>query len=172
MLHYGPETANARLLLSRLVEERLQQNRRAPVATGAAEPQAREDISIEPVQDQLRSLKPSTDAHRLLQNRAIEVSGNVAEAHWLVVERDDEGLPFAFLIILVFWLSLLFFTFGLLSPVNSTVICFLIFCALSVAAAVFLVTDMAHPYLGVIQVSDEPLRKALDRLSKGEGPAA
>lgn len=167
MLHYGPETAEARRLLARLVEARLQQNWHRPLEAGALEPPASEEISIEPVQDQLRSLKPETDAQRLLQNRAIEVSGNVAEAHWLVVEHGDEDLPFAFLIILVFWLSLLFFTFGLLSPVNSTVIVVLVFCALSVAGAVFLITDMAHPYLGVIQVSDEPLRKALERMSEG-----
>ena len=172
MLHYGPETADARRLLSKLVEARLQRNWHTPAAMDGVGPQVSEDIGIEPVQDQLRALKPSTDAQRLLQNRAIEVSGNVAEAHWLVVEQEDESLPFAFLIILVFWLSLLFFTFGLLSPVNGTVIFVLVSCALSVAGAVFLITDMAHPYLGVIQVSDEPLRNALDRLSKGKGPAA
>lgn len=39
-------------------------------------------------------------------------------------------------------------------------------CSLSVAAAVFLVVDMAHPYLGVIHVSDQPLRTALAHLGQ------
>ncbi|NLS08159.1 DUF4239 domain-containing protein [Rhizobium sp. P32RR-XVIII] len=167
MIHYGPETAEARRLLSQLVESRLQIN--WPAAADGAGHQSRDEISIEPIQDQLRSLKPGTDAQRLLQARAIEVSGDIAEAHWLVVESDGESLPIAFLVILAFWLALLFFTFGLLSPVNSTVVCMLIVCALSVGGAVFLIIDMAHPYLGVIQVSEEPLRNALSRLSAHTG---
>lgn len=54
------------------------------------------------------------------------------------------GLPTAFLGILVFWLAWLFATFGLQAPVNPTVIFVITVCAISVAAAVFLVVDMAH----------------------------
>lgn len=43
-------------------------------------------------------------------------------------------------------------------------ICMLLMCGLSVAGAVFLIIDMAHPYLGIIQVSDAPLRTALAHL--------
>jgi hypothetical protein len=102
----------------------------------------------------------------LLQSRALEVSGQIAEAHWLLVEKGGEGPPWAFLAILVFWLALLFFTFGLLAPGNGTVVCILFVCALSVAGAVFLIVDMAHPYLGFIRVSDAPLRTALAHLGQ------
>jgi len=166
MAHYGPETNEARRLLAELVSLRLQE---AWVDEGHDDtmPDARRsDVGIEPVQDQLRALSPETDAKRQLQSRAIAVSGEIAEAHWLLVEKGGEGLPQAFLVILVFWLALLFFTFGLLAPANGTVIGMLFVCALSVAGAVFLIIDMAHPYLGIIQVSDAPLRTALAHLGR------
>jgi hypothetical protein len=88
----------------------------------------------------------------------------VAEGHWLQVESADEGLPWGFLIVLVYWLALLFGTFGLQAPANPTVLTIIIVCALSVAGAVFAISDMANPYAGFIQISDRPLEGALARL--------
>ena len=94
------------------------------------------------------------------------MSGDIAEAHWLVTETVGDGLPWAFLAVLVFWLGLLFVTFGLLAPTNATVLGLLLACALSVAAAVFLIVDMAHPYIGIIHVSYAPLQTALEQLGQ------
>jgi hypothetical protein len=153
-------------VLAELVEARLNQNWGSGGKSESTTENISEDTGIEPVQDELRSLSPDTEAKRLLQARALEVSGQIAEAHWLLVEKGGEGPPWAFLAILVFWLALLFFTFGLLAPGNGTVVSMLFICALSVAGAVFLIIDMAHPYLGFIQVSDAPLRTALAHLGK------
>ena len=38
--------------------------------------------------------------------------------------------------------------------------------ALSVSGAIFIVLDMTHPLQGVIQVSSEPMRKALELLGQ------
>ena len=65
---------------------------------------------------------------------------------------------------MIFWLSVLFATFGLLAPSNMTVVLTLLVCALSVAGAVFLIVDMTNPYLGLIRISDAPLRDALAEL--------
>ncbi|MEK1851588.1 MAG: DUF4239 domain-containing protein [Phyllobacterium sp.] len=164
MAHYGQETAGARQILAELVKARLHQNWENNGNVSSLPESASDDLGIEPVQDELRSLSPGSEAKRLLQSRALEVSGQIAEAHWLLVEKEGEEPPWAFLAILVFWLALLFFTFGLLAPANATVVCMLFVCALSVAGAVFLIIDMAHPYLGLIQVSDAPLRTALAHL--------
>jgi hypothetical protein len=107
----------------------------------APAPDASEEATIEPVQAELRALFPDTNAQRLLQSRALQVSGDIAEAHWLLTESVGDGLPWAFLAVLIFWLGLLFVTFGLLAPANATVIGLLFACALSVAAAVFLIVD-------------------------------
>lgn len=163
MAQYGPETSDARSRLHRLVEIRLAQG--WGPASLAIDPYDASQ-SIEPIQAQLRDLLPRTEPQRLLQTRALEVSGQLAEARWMLVEASAEGLPTAFLIILVFWLAWLFATFGLQAPANPTVIGVMLICSLSVAGAVFLVVDMAHPYMGVIHVSDGPLREALAHLGK------
>ncbi|KQV80018.1 DUF4239 domain-containing protein [Rhizobium sp. Root1220] len=161
MVQYGDETKEARRQLTALVYARLNQT-----WGGLQETQhsADDDLGIEPVQRTLRALVPHDDAQKLIRDRAIEVSGQIAEAHWLVVEAGNEGLPTAFLVVLVFWLALLFMTFGLLSPRNATVLCIVSVCAVSVGGAIFVINDMAHPYHGIIYVSDEPLRFALGRI--------
>jgi hypothetical protein len=166
MAHYGPETAAARSLLRQLVTARLQQGWGYAGNDEDATDIAVGDAGVEPVQDLLRALSPATDAQRWLQSRALEVSGQIAEAHWMLLDTGSEHLPSAFLMILVFWLALLFTTFGLLAPGNATIVATLLVCSLSVAGAVFLIVDMAHPYLGLVYVSDAPLREALDELGR------
>lgn len=164
LAHYGPPAHDARGLLRKLIEDRLRQpwDKKRPVGPADTSVEA----GIEPLQDKLRALVPQTDAQDLLRSRALEVSGKIAEAHWLQIEMRSEGLPWPFLAVMVFWLALLFFTFGLLAPANTTVVLTLLVCSLSVAGAVFLIVDMDHPYLGYIHVTDAPLRDAIDRLGR------
>jgi hypothetical protein len=60
----------------------------------------------------------------------------------------------------------LFLSFGLFAPRNATVLALLLFCALSVSSAIFLVLEMGRPLDGVIKASNAPLRKALQLMDK------
>ena len=161
MAHYGEATKNARVSLRKFLEERLDhgwlENDAPSVNTG-----------LEEVQDLLRALTPNTNAERWLQSQALDVSGKIAEAEWLFVASGEEVLPWAFLVVVVFWLAVIFGTFGLLAPSNPTVVATLLVCSLSVAGAVFLIVDMANPYRGVIYISDSPLRSSLRQLGPPE----
>jgi len=160
LAQYGSETAAARAQLRTMVEARLQRAWERDPPAGEVE------LGIEPVQVELRALNPETNSQRLLQARALQISGDIAEAHWLLTETVGGGFPLPFLAVLVSWLALLFATFGLLAPRNMTVVVVLGFCALSVAAAIFLIVDMDHPYVGIIHVPDAPLRTALAHLGR------
>jgi hypothetical protein len=166
MAQYGPETSEARIRLRQLIETRLSQGWGNSASKSALAESFYDSPGIEPIQSELRALKPKDEPQRMLQVRALEVSGYLAEAHWILVESDTEGLPTAFLVILTFWLAWLFATFGLQAPANPTVIGVMGICSMSVAAAVFLVVDMAHPYIGVVHVSDAPLQSALKYIGK------
>ncbi|AHG47023.1 membrane protein [Rhizobium leguminosarum bv. trifolii CB782] len=166
MAQYGPETDNARRLLRQLIERRLSRGWTAETTDAASGKALGEYQDIEAVQGDLRSLSPRDAVQHALQTRALDVSGMVAETHWLLVESGSEGLPGAFLAVLVCWLSLLFATFGLQAPPNPTVLSILFVCALSVAGAVFLISDMANPYIGLVRVSDAPLQSAMERLGR------
>ncbi|NKK68546.1 DUF4239 domain-containing protein [Rhizobium leguminosarum] len=166
MAQYGPETDKARQLMRELIERRLSRGWTAETTDETSGNAPGEYQDIEAVQTVLRSLLPRGSVQHSLQARALEVSGMMAEAHWLLVESGKEGLPWAFVTVLVCWLSLLFATFGLQAPANLTVLSILLVCALSVAGAIFLVSDMANPYVGLIRVSDAPLQFAIERLGK------
>ena len=70
------------------------------------------------------------------------------------------------LVMLVFWLTAIFISFGLFAPTNGTVVASLLISALSVCGAIFIFLEMQRPYEGLIQVSSAPLRAALTQLGK------
>ncbi len=166
MSRYGPETAEARKILRELVETRLATPWAETDEDSGATSRIVHDRGVEPIQDELRALTPATDSQRWLIGRALEITSELAEEHWMLVETRAEGLPLPFFAVMVFWLALLFGSFGLLAPTNMTVVVTIFVCVLSVAGAVFLLIDMAHPYRGLIFVSDAPLRTALAELGR------
>jgi hypothetical protein len=89
----------------------------------------------------------------------------MARTRWLTSLPNDSSIGIPFLLVLGFWLTVMFGSFGLLSPQNSMVTTVLLLCALSVAAAVFLILDLDQPLDGVIRVSSAPLRGALVQLA-------
>jgi hypothetical protein len=52
-------------------------------------------------------------------------------------------------VVLVFWVCIIFVSFGLFAPRNATVIAFLCVCALSVSGAIFLLGRLASAVLSV-----------------------
>ena len=67
---------------------------------------------------------------------------------------------------LVLWLAIIFISFGLFAPVNTTVMATLFLCALSVSGAIFLIMEMYRPFEGLMQISSDPLRNALAHLGQ------
>jgi hypothetical protein len=70
------------------------------------------------------------------------------------------------LIVLTFWITALFISFGLFAPLNGTTVASLFVSALSVSGAILLILEMYTPYGGLIEVSSVPLRAALAQLGK------
>jgi hypothetical protein len=75
-------------------------------------------------------------------------------------------LPTPFLILLVFWLTILFASFGLFSSRNITVIIALVLCVVAVSSGIELVIDMTNPFGGIVRLSSTPLRHAVKVLSE------
>jgi hypothetical protein len=70
------------------------------------------------------------------------------------------------LVVLIFWLTIIFISFGLYVPRNATVVVSLLVSAISVSGAIFLILEMYSPYEGLIHVSTAPLRAALTHLGQ------
>ncbi len=121
---------------------------------------------MELVLDKIRLLTPQNESQRLLQAQALQIGNNLLQSRWLVLERAQLTIPTIFLVILLFWLTILFASIGLFSPYNSTVVIVLMVCAISVACAIFLIEDLSRPYQGMMKVSSAPFDKALEHLGR------
>ena len=80
------------------------------------------------------------------------------------MEQASSAIPTPFLVVLVFWLAVIFTSFGLFAPYNATVVATLFVCALSVSGAIFLILELDSPFVGLLQISDIPLRDAIAHL--------
>jgi hypothetical protein len=165
MAHYGPETMEARDLLRRSVTSAIARIWPEDKVRQAVAKAPEGTVDIETIQDKLRQLSPRNDAQRWLQSRALQISGEIAEGSWLLIEEiGQSSIPTPFLAMLVFWLTILFASFGLFSPSNATVIAVLLICALSAVGSIFLIMELDTPYEGLIKLSSAPLRNALAHL--------
>jgi hypothetical protein len=163
MAHYGPEMKEPRDLLRHFVTSTLDRiwpedpSRPAQVQpTGASEV----------LYDKIQELAPKNEAQRSLQAQALKTSIDIGQTRWLLFAQKGSSIPLPFLVVLVFWLTILFASFSLFAPPNVTVICTLLVCALSVSGAIFLILELDRPFEGLIQISSDPLRSALAQLGK------
>ena len=91
--------------------------------------------------------------------------GDLSLSRWLLLEEAQTELPRSLLIILIFWLTLLFVSFGLFAPPNATALTVLAVGACA-SAAIFLVLELNQPLNGIIKISNTPLLNALQHLSQ------
>ena len=59
-------------------------------------------------------------------------------------------------------------SFGLFAPRNATVTVVMFLCAIAVAGAIQTILDLSRPFDGIVRVSGQPLRQALDVINNGE----
>ena len=163
---YGPETKDLRQQLRRAVAAGIETFWPEEKTAGSGMPTFEKANAMEKIQEKLRDLKPATDAQRQLLSQAEQISNDMLQARWLLIEQAQSSLPLPFLIVLLFWLTMLHLSFGLFASRNATVITVLLISALSVSGAIFIILEMNHPLRGMIKVSSAPMRKALEHLGQ------
>jgi hypothetical protein len=168
LARYGPDTSEIRKNLKQTIGARIERiwpkspfkrPHFDPLSTGAA-------AEVERIADAIRDLNPHDDAQRALKARAQDLGESLLQARWLALVGIETSIPLPFLVILLFWLTITFASFGLFAPRNATVLAVLFVCALSVASAVFLVLEMDVPFNGLLRVSSHPMRFAYEHLGK------
>jgi hypothetical protein len=162
LANYGSETKDARAMLQRATAAALEQfwpaNRDRPATLD------RRASSIEAVYSNIQQLSPHSEAQRFLQSQALTMALDLGRTRVLLFEQLGSSIPIPFLVVLVFWLSIIFVSFGLFAPRNATVIAAFFVCALSVSGAIFLILELDQSFEGLLQVSSAPLRATLAQL--------
>jgi hypothetical protein len=114
------------------------------------------DIGLE-----VRSMQPADGVHKNLMAACVEQYRDLIKARWLVIEGVRGSISTPFYWVLVFWLVVLFGSFGLRAPPNSMSVTVIGLCALSLAAAVFVILDLDRPYEGLFGIPSTSMRNAL-----------
>jgi hypothetical protein len=162
LIHYGPETKDARQLLRDSVSDMTariwpQENSR---------PAALDSTRGDALFDEIQGLSPKNDGQRTLQEQALRMVIDLAQTRLLLLEQGGSSIPKPFLMLLVFWVTIIFLSFGLFAPRNATVIATLLLCALSVSGAIFLILELDQPFMGIIQISSAPMHSAAIQIGR------
>lgn len=159
---YGPEASPARQQLKTALADRVEKIWGQNGGVRSVE----KSTAMQQFQALLQALKPASDFQKSILAQAQQISSDVWQSRLLLIEQQQEPLPAIFLVLLVFWLTVMFYSFGLFAPRNVTVLGVLFVCALSVSSAVFLILEMDHPLDGYIKASRAPLVKALELIGQ------
>lgn len=163
---YGPETAEIRHFLRKSVEDSYHRIWPPPGGPPPRISTLREATDMEQLHEKIHALKPKDESQRDLQTQALQTCNELMQARWQMIEQSENPVPLPFLIILIFWLTVLFAGLGLLAPWNFTSVLALLVCAVSMSAAIMLILEMNSPLEGMIKVSGTPMQKAIDSLGK------
>ncbi|WP_208249928.1 DUF4239 domain-containing protein [Rhizobium sp. T1470] len=167
LAQYGPEAASARGLLRQAVASAL--DRIWPQDSSQASSLTARDTTAgaRAIYGLVEGLSPHNDMQSRLQSQTLQLLQELGQTRWLLAaQQESRAIPLPFLIVLVFWLAVLFASFGLLSPPNATIVAVLFVCALSVSGAVFLVLELSRPFEGTLQLSSAPMRHALSQMGQ------
>jgi len=166
LARYGPETGLARETLRQYAE----------LKTADLFPDNQADLRLsdpetygllQQLEDSILALKPASARDKWWVDQAMTLAGKIGDTRWLLTQQAGQGTPKAFLALLVFWLTLLFASFGLFAPHNLTSAVTLTLCALAVAGAFGMILELERGFGGLIHISPEPLHQAIHKLQTG-----
>jgi hypothetical protein len=92
------------------------------------------------------------------------LAAKIGDTGWLLAQQVGQGTPKAFVALLVFWLTLLFASFGLFAPRNFTSAMILTLCALAVGGAIAMLLELEKGFGGLIHNSPQPMLQVVKAL--------
>jgi hypothetical protein len=113
----------------------------------------------------IHNLKPQNDDQRWLKSHAEELGESFLANRWFLLSSTHIAIPKPMIVILICWLTIIFISFGLFAPRNTTVILTLFVCAISVASSIFLVVEMEDPFNGLIKITPDAFQYAYTHMN-------
>jgi len=161
---YGPEATEARATLHIWAIAASQQ-----LFPEKGKPPVSSETTIkllENVQDAVLDLRPENERQKYLRTLCLTLSSIMIQSRW-ALEQTGHSIPVPFLVLLIFWLAIVFASFGLFAPRNPTAIGALLLCSIAVAGGIALIEDLSTPGSGgLIQLPAESMRKALSEIAQ------
>jgi hypothetical protein len=121
---------------------------------------------LERTEDGILALQPANDRERWLKTQSLGFADDIADARWLLVQKDGTEMPVAFLALLIFWLSILFGSFGIFAPRNTAPLVALFLCSIAVSGAIYMILEMGSPKADLVHLPMRPLANAVQVIGK------
>ena len=115
---------------------------------------------------QIRELDPKDRMRRQLASECNRLTGDLICTRWTLIEQAHSSISAPFYLVLVFWLVVVFASFGLMAPHNVLTYTTLAVGAVSIASAIFALLDFDRPFAGIFAVPSLPMHDALMQLSR------
>jgi len=163
LLRYGPETKPARETLRRYAEHKTADMFPDDPADFHLGNPATYEL-LQRVEDEMLALKPANPRDKWWLEQGMTLASKIGDTRWLLTQQLGQGTPKPFVALLVFWLTLLFASFGLFAPRNFISGATLTLCALAVAGAVGMILELEKGFGGLVHISPEPMRHAVKAL--------
>lgn len=161
---YGPEAGQAQAQFRNAVAETVR--RMWPDGAGERAQLLPNAQGGDAVYGAIQALSPRDDLQRGLKAQAASLAVELGQLRMLLLAQMVPSIPKPLLVAVVCWLVVIFLGFSLLAPPNATTTLALISAAVSVAVAVFLIMELDHPLGGMIRISGEPMRNALNHFAR------
>lgn len=117
--------------------------------------------ALENLVGEIKSLKPESDAQADDKDRAVEFATGILHDRWMLQTERAASTPTVFLFVVLAWLTLEFFVFGLFVSRNAMVMLASLVGALTVASAMYLVLDLEGATTGPMRISTRSLERAI-----------
>jgi len=108
-------------------------------------------------------LPEDSSEHKSIKDTVVALGNEIAISRWQIYQNSSATVSPVFIAILVFWLMAIFFSLGLIAPLNGAVLTALLMASLSMTGAILLTLELDQPYGGLIQISTEPLKMAIEQ---------
>jgi uncharacterized membrane protein YqgA involved in biofilm formation len=160
---YGPETGEAREMLRQYAELKTADLFPADPADVRLGDQSSYEL-LQRLEDSILALKPANARDKWWLDQAMTLAGKIGDTRWLLAQQVGQGTPKAFVALLVFWLTLLFASFGLFAPRNLTSAVTLTLCAVAVAGAIGMILELEKGFGELVHISPQAMRQAVNTL--------
>jgi DNA-binding ferritin-like protein (Dps family) len=113
--------------------------------------------------NKLLELPEENAQEKWIKSSILSLWSDMAISRWKIYENSAATVSPLFIFTLIFWIMTIFFSLGLIAPLNLVVIAAILMADISMTGAILLTLELDQPYGGLIHISTEPLRMALQQ---------
>jgi len=166
LAQYGPDAKDARAALRTFLDRQIHTQEQLLGSSELYSDIKSGTAVSESTWNEIQMLSPKDDDQRFFKQQSLNLEVQLGQLRWLMYEQNAIPFPSFLLAMLIAWLIVLFVSFGIFAPRNPLVLAGLLASSVAICGAVLLILEMYHPQLGLIRVSDAPLRAAMRQLGR------